>query len=169
MDEKDWNPKEEECKRLLIQWGMEENIKRHTLKVVEVAKRLCDNLVGQSNTLNRDLVIAGAYLHDIKRKEPNHAKVGGEFLVCLGYKEVGEVVASHMQLDPYDEENITEKTIVYLADKLVEEDKEVNLEERFARSKRKCKSQEALVQHEKRRQQAMSVYKHVEEKMSVLI
>ncbi len=52
-------------------------------------------------------------------------------LIQSGYPEIASIVASHMKLDEYDTNHITEKTIVFLADKLVKGDKVVTIEERF--------------------------------------
>jgi hypothetical protein len=45
---------------------------------------------------------------------------------------------------------IDEAAVVYLADKLVVNTEEVTLEERFARSREKCRDEAARLAHEKR-------------------
>ncbi len=72
-------------------------------------KKLCTNL-------NKNLIQAAALLHDIKRKEKNHDRVGSFFIRTLGFPQVANIVAEHMTIEP--EELITEKEIVYFADKL---------------------------------------------------
>lgn len=66
--------------------------------------------------LDLDLIQAAALLHDIKRREKNHAWSGSQFLKSLGFDRVADIVAQHMTLEPGV--LITEKEIVYFADKL---------------------------------------------------
>ena len=68
--------------------------------------------------LNLDLIHAGALLHDIKRKEANHATKGAGYLLSLEFPEVANIVAQHMDLTLPLSEHLTEIQIVYFADKL---------------------------------------------------
>lgn len=52
----------------------------------------------------------------------------------LGYGRVGTIIASHTDLESDETDAITEKEILYLADKLVDEDKVISIEERFRHS-----------------------------------
>ena len=72
----------------------------------------------------------------------NHAKVGGEWLKEMGYDEVAEVIECHMDIEIGSIDALDEKAILYLADKLVIEDKEVSLEERFENTYKKFADQE---------------------------
>jgi CTP:molybdopterin cytidylyltransferase MocA/HD superfamily phosphodiesterase len=119
-------PDKEECTSLIGSvFAGETDLPSHLSTVARVALTLCDAIernpdsnqqTGQRISLNRDLVQAAALLHDIKRKEKNHARVGGDFLKTLGFFRVAEIVAAHMTLVPGD--CITEKEIVYFADKI---------------------------------------------------
>lgn len=68
--------------------------------------------------LNLDLIYAGALLHDIKRKEKNHAAKGARYLLSLGFPKVSDIVAQHMDLTLPFSNHLTETQIVYFADKL---------------------------------------------------
>lgn len=91
--------------------------------------------------LNRALLSAAALLHDICRTEPNHAFVGAQKLRDLGYPEIADIVAVHHDWSggPFDE-----SALLYLADKHMQGDQRVTLEERFERSRAKCHTEQAL-------------------------
>lgn len=119
---------------LISKYGVPEKIKKHCKKVAFVAEDLAVKLNQKGCNLNVELIRFAALLHDIARTEKNHAVIGGEWLNKSGYPEVAEIVASHMKLEEYDANHITEKTVVFLADKLVKEDELVSLEQRYKSS-----------------------------------
>ena len=87
-------------------------------------------------TVNRDLVIAAALLHDITKirsletREP-HDQSGGELLRELGFTSVGEIVKQHVILQDFNpQETLAEREITYYADKRVMHDRIVSLAER---------------------------------------
>ncbi|MFH2094032.1 MAG: DVU_1551 family NTP transferase [Pseudomonadota bacterium] len=100
-------------------------IQSHLLLVAKTALKLGraivnnlqpDNKKRLDIPLNMNLIQAAALLHDIKRKEKNHALAGSRFLESFGYFQAADIVAEHMTLTPGD--TLTEKEIVYFADKL---------------------------------------------------
>ena len=95
--------------------------------------------------LNRSLLSAAALLHDICRTEPNHAFAGAQKLRDLGYPEIADIVAVHHDWSggPFDE-----SALLYLADKYMQGDQRVTLEERFERSRAKCHTEQALCAHD---------------------
>lgn len=97
--------------------------------------------------LNRALLSAAALLHDICRTEPNHAFAGAQKLRDLGYPEIADIVAVHHDWSggPFDE-----SALLYLADKYMQGDQRVTLEERFERSRAKCHTEQALCAHDRR-------------------
>lgn len=105
-------------------------IQSHLEIVAAVALTLCEAIERNQNPnsktvqrsgLNKDLVQAAALLHDIKRKEKNHALAGSAFLKTFGFQRVARIVAQHMTLEPG--QTITEKEIVYFADKICKGDR----------------------------------------------
>ena len=81
--------------------------------------------------LNKNLIQAAALLHDIKRKEKDHDRIGSRFIKNIGFPRVASIVAEHMTIEPTD--RITEKEIVYFADKLCNGNRlEVDYAKRFA-------------------------------------
>ncbi|QLA19094.1 DVU_1551 family NTP transferase [Desulfolutivibrio sulfoxidireducens] len=81
--------------------------------------------------LDKRLVESAALLHDLAKGKKNHEEEGGRELLRLGFPVVADIVACHRDLTLSEEARVTEKEIVYLADKLVRCDRYVGLEARF--------------------------------------
>lgn len=124
-------PDETMCRKLFRQYGTPESVIEHGFAVARVAIELCRKLENQGVYLNKELVFAGATLHDLAKTESRHARTGAVWLTARGYASVGAVVGSHMKLEKEDEARWSEKAVVFLADKLVRETSRVTLEDRF--------------------------------------
>lgn len=130
-------------------------IRDHCKAVAQKALQLA-----QGRRINRTELYAAALLHDICRQQKNHAQVGAQWVTMLGYPRIGTMIASHH--DPGDEAHMTEETmLLYMADKLIYEEREVTLEERFAISRKKTVSAEAMEAHERRYMQAKRIQKRL--------
>jgi HD superfamily phosphodiesterase len=106
---------------------------------------------------------AAAMLHDIARKEKNHARAGEKILQEIGYGKVGSIIGSHTDIEINDKGRITESEVLYLADKLVREDKVISIEDRFNQSLNKYKDNpEVLRKIENRRNAAYKIIKKIE-------
>ena len=121
----------EDCLDLLSYFNVPQNIINHGKKVKEICVDLSNSINKYKNIINVDLVKSAAILHDIKRKEKIHSKVGADLLQDLGYDKIANIVRSHMNLDEKMEDKINENTIVYYSDKLIVEDKFVDIDKRF--------------------------------------
>jgi len=99
--------------------------------VARCALRLGRSLSGKGEELDLKLLEAAALLHDVKKSERNHPQRAGELLGRLGYGSTADLVAEHMDLLDLEEEKITEKELLYLADKIVKGSEEVGIEARF--------------------------------------
>lgn len=124
-------PDEETCLELLRRFGTPVQVVDHGRAVAETALELWERLDGQGVRLNKKLCFAGGLLHDVARTERGHAGAGARWLTEQGYAAVGAVVGCHMELPEEQEGRWSEKTLVFLADKLVRERERVTLEERF--------------------------------------
>ena len=111
-----------------------EQIVRHCQTVAEVGHTLAQALKPFAASLDAELVRSAGLLHDIARTGSRHAVVGQELLSNLGLIRLGEIVGAHMVLPPEQMETarVTEEQLVYLADKLVVDDRVGTLEERAA-------------------------------------
>lgn len=124
-------PNRRECYEILDIHKVSSNIIRHSSKVAKVSLELLDNLKDNGYHLKRGVLEAAALLHDIARKEKNHAQKAAKILTEMGYEEVAYIISTHMDITVDEQERITENEILYLADKLVREDKIVPLEIRL--------------------------------------
>jgi molybdenum cofactor cytidylyltransferase len=125
-----------------------DRVVRHCCAVAKVGETLARALKPHAPSLEIALVRTACLLHDIARTSAvprQHALVGQKLLGNLGLARLGEIIGAHMVLPPEQAEMsaVTETQLVYLADKLVAEDRIVNLEERTARTLRELGGDEA--------------------------
>ncbi len=119
------------------QTGMLPHIGDHSRLVCRVAHCLAKLLIDDQVLLNLELVQAGALLHDITKTRSLltgeiHPNSGCDLLAALGYPEVGRVVAQHVKLRFYFEnDHPDEAEIVNYADKRVINDRIVSLDKRM--------------------------------------
>lgn len=113
---------------------MLDNIRDHSLLVGRCAVTLCDALATNDIRLNRQLVLAGALLHDIAKTicldgHCGHAEQGHAICLELGFDQVAEIVRQHVILDDFDAP-LSAISLVYYADKRVRHAEIVSLLER---------------------------------------
>jgi molybdenum cofactor cytidylyltransferase len=142
-------PSPSECEELLTNRLLDPRVIRHSRKVAEVAHRLVVALRGTGLILNLDLVCAGALLHDLAKGQPDHAAVGASILHSMDFLRVAEIVASHTDLG--DAICLDEKSIVYLADKLVRGEDLVTLSQRFQPALKRFKHDKPALRAAQRR------------------
>ena len=114
------------------------NIRAHSIIVARVAEIITHGLIGAGHELSLNLIIAGALLHDIGKtacldNDDDHAAKGVEICLYQGLEPIAEIVGEHVILRNYSPgHSFTEKEIVYYADKRVNHDQVVSLQERLA-------------------------------------
>jgi molybdenum cofactor cytidylyltransferase len=125
-------PTAEECRELLVKvLCVGGEIIRHGEAVAQVATRLGTELNLAGDSLDISLLMAAALLHDIAKGEPDHARAGARLLHEHGFGEAAGPVATHMELTISDGDGISPCEVIYLADKLVQGEQLLPLEERF--------------------------------------
>jgi len=124
-------PNRMECYAIQKLYNMPENIIAHCLKVSEVSINILGSLESSGYKLNKEALEAAALLHDIARKEKNHALAGEKILKEIGYEYVGYIISTHMDIDVDENGKVTENEILYLSDKLVKDDKIIPIKERM--------------------------------------
>ena len=72
--------------------------------------------------LNLGLITAGALLHDIAKGQPGHDRAAAEILREMGFRRAADIAASHVDINLRDGETIDEAQVVYLADKMTQEE-----------------------------------------------
>jgi molybdenum cofactor cytidylyltransferase len=134
-----------ECEALLrIAANGEEQLLAHSRAVARLACFLAEKLNSAGCAIDRDMVAAAALLHDLSKGQRSHASAGADVLRAMGYPGVADVVASHMVISINENDAISEKEIVYLADKMMSGDRLVSVEERF-RSRMESSSADVIV------------------------
>jgi CTP:molybdopterin cytidylyltransferase MocA len=124
-------PNKEECQAIMEHYQVSNHIIKHCEAVESVARAIYNEISQSGIYLNDNALFAAALLHDMARKEKNHPVIGGNRMKEIGYSFVGDIIASHMDIEVKEEEPISEKEVLYLADKLVKEDVVCNIDERF--------------------------------------
>ena len=125
-------PTPEECLALLSEaFDAEAAVIDHGQMVAKVALALGKAIQCSKTKLNLDLLVAAGLLHDLARNQRDHARVAMQILNNLDYPAVAEIVGVHMDIPLEDKKAISEKEIVYLADKLVSGTRIVDLKSRF--------------------------------------
>ena len=122
-------PSEQECMELLEE--LNPRIMKHSVYVKDLALEIADSMERKGAKVNRDLLIAGALLHDITKSHvgDRHNLTGEALLVKLGYPEVGRIVRKHfLGTNP----ETPEQKIIYYVDKIVNPGRvKVSIEERM--------------------------------------
>ena len=145
-------PTEEECGVICARFDVSRQVIAHSTLVAELARMLAVLLNNAGLSLNLALILAAGRLHDIARAKPDHAGAGAKILAEMGYPEVSAVVAKHMDIQSRGP-SVDEADLIYFADKCVEEDRLVSLDERF---------QESLVRHKDRPDVVQKIAKRFE-------
>lgn len=123
-------PSEEDCYAIINRTNTSVMVFNHCKQVAQLSCVMASYLIKSGSYLNLELIRAAALLHDVAKGEPHHAQVGARRL--MDYPEVAGIIAEHMDITLNPDHPLTEKEIVYLADKLVIEDQITSLQARFS-------------------------------------
>ncbi len=156
-------PTPAECRAILEQMKVTDDVVRHSKRVAEVAGRLAVRLNDNGLCLNVVLVRAAAMLHDLAKGQPDHARLGARMLADLGFSGVAQIVALHMDCDFKEGTPLDEAAIVYLADKLVQGDRVVSISERFKRSFEKAGAGPTMLLVKQRWETTQSIIRAVQQ------
>lgn len=133
-------PAPEECFRLMDHYRMLPNIRAHSLVVARIADLLARAMPMRQGgaALDPDLAVAAALMHDIGKSlcldnGEDHSRLGEEICLSHGFAELAPLVAQHVILDQasFPHGPLTEKELVYYADKRVNHDRIVPLSARL--------------------------------------
>lgn len=119
-----------ECYALMDLYQLPLEIRKHCEMVYRVVRNLENRLADKGIKLNSGVLRAAALLHDLLKTQKDHAQAAGTLLKQMGYDQVGSLIATHMDIEVEPEVAIRENEILYLADKLVENDQEIDLSHR---------------------------------------
>ncbi len=129
-------PSEMECMRIIEEHDMFPNIIEHSIQVKNVSVAIYKNLVNSAG-ISLPLIIAASLLHDIaktssiKQNDLRHDLTGGKMLREMGFDEIAEIVENHVVFTGFNPDGpVTEKEIVFYADKRVMHDRIVTIDTR---------------------------------------
>jgi CTP:molybdopterin cytidylyltransferase MocA len=164
-------PSPAECEAILSDvHPVDERVVRHSRKVQAAAQALCRAVNGAGADIDESRVAAAALLHDVAKGLPDHAAEGGRMIAALGFEKVAAIAAAHNDLPEEEIAEPKEAALVYLADKLVMEDRFVSLEARFDNAfKRFGSDAAARAAVERRRRTAFYVRRKVEERTGLTL
>src|SRR5208283_855735 len=124
-------PTRNECEALLAQLNVPEGVVRHSRLVSGVALTLAERLNQAGLRLDIGLVVAAGLLHDLAKGRAHHERLGARMLDTLGYRDVSAIVAVHRDIEFGERQMPDEAAVLFLADKLVQGDRIVSIDERF--------------------------------------
>ncbi|MBQ7618399.1 MAG: NTP transferase domain-containing protein [Desulfovibrio sp.] len=81
--------------------------------------------------LDHDLALVGGYLHDLAKGQPCHEQAGAKFLEDLGLPLLAWLIRDHRDLSLAEGAQVSEREVVYLADKYCFGSQFVTINERF--------------------------------------
>lgn len=102
----------------------------HGKKVAALALALARR-IDSEKSLDEELIYGAALLHDIAKGEADHERKGAKILRGFGLDRMAAIVEAHKDLPPPPNGRLTEKELVYLADKLICGTQEVKIKEHF--------------------------------------
>ena len=130
-------PSIRECFHLMDKYHMLENIKAHSVVVARVTCLIAQALREVGVHISVEMAIAAALMHDIGKtaslkSDQDHTEIGRQICLKNHLDEIAPIVAEHVRLKTYAlNGDLSEKEIVYYADKRVKHDKIVSLDERL--------------------------------------
>lgn len=124
------------------------NVVRHMRKVRDVAEEICSRVDPECRHYDRERIGRACLLHDLLRAERHHWEASADALEHEGMADIAGMVRMHHSSDIDEVGPLTEAEILFYADKCVQEDKVVFVDERFQASLKKCKTEEALRHHD---------------------
>lgn len=126
-------PDEQECLALFQLAETPIPVQEHCRAVAQLAVRMAEAVNRQHAGHNLDLALvqSAALVHDVAKARPRHAEAGASLLEEHGFAAVAPLVRDHADLDMTTNAQITEREIVFLADKFVQGTNRVPLQERY--------------------------------------
>ncbi|SKA66779.1 DVU_1551 family NTP transferase [Desulfobaculum bizertense] len=127
-------PLPEEVTALWELAGTPHNTRKHCKAVAECACELAKWLNASRtahDTVSPELIRAAALLHDVAKGQRSHERAGGTLLAGYGFLQISDIVGAHKDSFLPEHAPITEKELVFLADKITRGTERVTLAERY--------------------------------------
>ena len=157
-------PTPEQCEQLLASNNTPEASIIHSRIVRDVARRIGRDLKWlRDRGPNMALITAAALLHDIAKGQPDHAAAGAAIVRENGYNEVADIVAAHNDIEFSGNLPVTEKEIVFIADKLVKGDQMVTVVYMFDHKIESCTDDKLLAKLKQSKEVALRIKTSIEQ------
>ncbi len=130
-------PTREECRALMDIAGTPVRARRHGEAVAKVALSLAglyNSLPGTNGKLDSERIERAALVHDLAKGKPKHEELGGQWLEAAGFTDIASIVALHRDLPDPETAPITERVLVFMADKFVAGTTVVSLDQRYGQA-----------------------------------
>ena len=132
-------PSNAEILCFLDQYGTPDHVRAHCIAVAEKAAFLAAQT---ALSVNSGLLRAAGLLHDIARTSGrDHAWKGAGILQEAGYTQLAEIIGQHHDLSGSPS---VEAQLLFLADKLIQDTRDISIKERFEISRKKCTTPSGL-------------------------
>jgi len=158
------------CEHLLLEsHAAGSRVIKHCRAVARFALLIAEKLNCRGFQLNLPLIETAALLHDLAKGERDHAWAAAAILRGMGCGAVADLIAVHMDL-PFlsEDDGINAAEILFLADKLIEEDRFVPLEIRFQpQLERHAHEPVVLERINHRLECARALQRHVEKRLGL--
>lgn len=125
-------PDPDEALALMDLHGANSALLAHVRGVAQAALAMGRALNANGAGLDLGLLESAALLHDVAKGRPKHAAAGAAILADLGFPRLAGIVAVHQDIAPENVARVTERELVYLADKYVGGATRMSLRKRFA-------------------------------------
>lgn len=126
-------PARDECSQLWNMRQLSRAVRTHSEAVARVALAMAQalNAAGNNPALDMGLVESAALVHDIGKGEPRHDLAGAKLLAAHGFHAAAAITATHSDMALKPNAPVTEREVVFLADKFVRGDSFTPLEKRY--------------------------------------
>ncbi|MBE0495460.1 MAG: NTP transferase domain-containing protein [Campylobacterales bacterium] len=132
-------PTKEECLAIMLQHKVSNRVIKHCEAVEKIACELYESVASFGLCIDKYALSAAALLHDIAREEKDHATVGAQKLRAMGYAVIGDIIETHMDIEVDENTPLNANELLFIADKVVQEERVCGLEKRFEGALKKCK------------------------------
>jgi HD superfamily phosphodiesterase len=95
--------------RILQEHRLPGPVLEHVQTVARVSGRIAEYMNSRGYRLHLGIVMAASLLHDIARGEKDHVRKGSHLVASLGYSEVADIIASHMEVSGHQVVSIDER------------------------------------------------------------
>jgi len=128
-------PTADECEVILRDiYAVPDAVIDHSRAVAGIALWICDEMDRHGFSLDRELLLSAALLHDLAKGRAAHAAESARIVRELGYGGAAALIETHMDIIPGTGREVSSAEVIYLADKLAGGDRRVTLAERFDRA-----------------------------------